>query len=266
LRKAKAKEKVVTALQKVDRTTTENLEAAHRQSTMSDALQLLGAIRATQTLGRSISAQSFRALMKFRDEGGHVALGFERFDDFLNNFPTSPMSKHQFYDRLKAIESEGDDLFDLLNTLRIPIQTRKEIGEGQIRMDGETLILGTGDRAVEVPMGDRRAVADVIRNLTEKTTKQAKQLAEQAEKIKSGEKENKTLKKSADYVMALRSHPFDQALMNLIGSFAALSLEAEKLSPAELEEKRDNALLQIATQRIHFERACGLVGPRFTEA
>src|SRR5947209_18364001 len=97
---------VERALEKVDRTTVANLDAAQRQSTMSDAFQLLGAIRAMGRLGQSITAQTFRALIAFREEKGHEAVGFNRFDDFLENHPDSPMTKHQFYDRLAAIERE----------------------------------------------------------------------------------------------------------------------------------------------------------------
>lgn len=256
---------VQQALQKVDRVASETLEAAQKQASMSDALQLLGAIRATQSLGSSITAQSFRALIQFRDAKGHEALGFDRFDDFLNEFPTSPMSKSQFYERLHAIEREGDTLFDLLNTLRVPLATRKQIREGEIRVEGELLLLGSNDKQVEIPLADSRAVAGVIRDLAETTASQAVKIAKQQEKIKKGSEELKNQKKRFDQQSSYQQPPYEQALFNLIGAFTVLYKELEELPAHERREKRAYTLKQIADQRLRLEELFNLKAPKLTE-
>jgi hypothetical protein len=256
---------VQTALAKVDRATVENLEAAHKQSSMSDALQLLGAIRATQTLGLSISAQSFRALIRFRDEKGHEALSFSRFDDFLENFPTSPMSKSQFYERLNAIEREGDDMFDLLNSMKIPLSTRKQLREGLIRVEGEIIVLGENDKEVQIPLNDSRAVAGVLRDLAEKTAAQLKQIAKQSETIKKGKEELKAKQQQLDQSASYAQPPYERALFNLIGAFTVLRNELEGLPAHERKQKRDYTLKQIADQRLLLEELFNIKAPKLSK-
>ncbi len=254
---SKSSKNVATTLQKVEAATVRNLQAAGREAAIFETGQLLGAIRATQNLGRHISSQSFRALMLFRDEKGHEALGFERFDDFLNNHPDAPMTKHQFYERLSALEREGDAAFDLLNSLRIPIAARKQIGNGQVRIEGETVVVGLEDKEVAIPISDRAKVTEVLRELAAKT-------AEQRRTIERGKTEVTKLKKKLDTAKqsgATGNSPFDHALLNLLGAFTALISEVENLSPDEIEERRSTMFIQLTNQRLRLEEAFGLKAP-----
>ena len=245
--------KAETALQKVEDIALRNIQAAGREATIFETGQLLGAIRATQNLGRHISAQSFRALILFRDEKGHEALGFERFDDFLNNHPDAPMTKHQFYERLSALEREGDAAFDLLNSLKIPASLRKQIGDGQIKIQGEMVIVGVEDKEVEIPINDRARVTEVLREL-------ASTSATQRRTIERGQKEVTSLKKKLDTAKQSGTSgisPFNQAAATLLGAFTALTAEAEKLPEDQREEKLNSILPLIATQRMRLEEAFG---------
>ncbi len=250
---SKSGKAVATALEKVDTTTKRALEGAARNAALVQSGQRLGAIRVTQNLGQHISAQSFRALILFRDEKDFEALGFARFDDFLNQHPDSPMTKNQFYDRLNALEREGDSAFDLLNSLGIPISARKQLGDGDVRVDGETVLIGSKDGEIAIPLNDGKRVTEVLREL-------ASNNAQQKRTIDRGKKELTTAKRKIDEAKragASGRSPFDQALAMLLGGYTALIEEVGKLPEAEKEKRYHAALPLIAGQRMLLEEAFG---------
>jgi hypothetical protein len=213
---------------------------------MADGLKLLGAVQAGLNISKSVSARSIRVLQDFLEAKGYEAFGHESLTDFLNNSPHSPMSKSQYYDRLEILDKEGDTTFDLLNNLRIPVAARKLLGNGQVRIEGDLITIGEES----FQASDRSRVKQAIQSLAE-------QVDTSKEIIKKGEKEVQKWKKKADQASqsGASSSSYDHALLNLLGAFAALIMEVEKLSEDQREEKLHVTLPQIANQRLRLEEA-----------
>jgi hypothetical protein len=244
-------ERIERGLQVVENTAVKSLESASTRAKLIEASQLLGAVRATNTLGRNIAAQSFRGLMLFRDRKDHEAFGFERFDDFLNEHPQSPMTKNQFYDRLNVIEREGDEAFDLLNSLRVPLSTRKLLASGVVQIDNDVITIG--EETINV--ADSTRVMEALKILARKGD-------EQKRTIDRGKKEVKSLKKQLDQAehgpqAHKDSTPYGNALVVAICALTALAGEADKLPMDEMMAVRDNCRMLIRERAHHLECLLG---------
>ena len=97
------------------------------------------------------------------------------------------MKKSVYYDRLSALEAEGDGTYNLLNNLGVPLSKRKLLTDGTVQVEGDMLVVG----AERIPLHDRHRVVEAIRTLADETTRQAK-------KIEKGTEENKKLKRERD--------------------------------------------------------------------
>lgn len=225
------------------------LLAAQISGEAAEGLMLLGAVQAGLNISKSVSARAVRVLQSFLDAKGYESFGHESLTDFLNNSPFSPMTKNQYYDRLEILEREGDATFDLLNQMRIPVAVRKQIGDGNIKLEGDKIIIGNE----EIPVTETKRVKAVLRALADES-------AQKARTIERGKTEVTKLKKKLDEAKrsgATAGSPYEQALLTLLGAFDALITQAESLSDEEREEKLSNTLQQIASQRLRLEEAFG---------
>lgn len=228
----------------------------HSHDRAIDAAMKLGAIgmmnNIAATLASQLGSQAIRALEHFADTKGHEALGFERFDDFLNESPYSPMTKHQYYERRAALEKEGDQLFDVLNTMRIPVSARKQLSAGAVQIEGDDIVVGGN---VRIPVGNAVAVKELIKDLASETSRQAK-------KIEKGEAQNKKLKQQRDDLKkrggSASLDDYDQALLNLLGAYANLISLGFGLVDAERLQKREYTFVRLADLRLQLEEALGV--------
>ena len=227
----------------------ESLTVARISEEAADALKLLGAVQAGLNISKSVSARSIRALQSFLDSEGYKVLGHDNLTDFLNNSPHSPMTKNQYYDRLEILDREGDATFDLLNQMRIPVAVRKQIGDGNIKLEGDKIIIGTE----EIPVSDTKKVKEIVRTLVDETATQKRTIERGKNEVTKFKKKLDTAKQSG----ATAGSPFEQALLTLLGAFNLLITEVEKLSEEEREEKLSIVLAQIANQRLRLEEAFG---------
>lgn len=161
-----------------------------------DAILLLGGIDAVGKVSAVLGAQSFRALQNFRDRKGYIALGYERFDDFLDKWPRSPMSKNEFYRRQTLLENEGDAAFEFLNGLGISLQARRALKKGEVAVEGDKVIVGDQEIAIH----DTHQIKNVVKLLADKA-------AEQQRTIQRGKDEIKVLKKRIDETPASTDGP-----------------------------------------------------------
>ncbi|MBD0370301.1 MAG: hypothetical protein ICV60_05660 [Pyrinomonadaceae bacterium] len=231
---------------------SEKLASVQLTEEAAEGLKLLGAVQAGLNIGKSVSARSIRVLQSFLDAEGYKVLGHDSLKDFLDNSPHSPMSKNQYYDRLEILKREGDATFDLLNQMRIPVAARKQIGNGNIKIEGDKIIIGEE----EIPVSDTKRVKAVVQELVN-------EVATNKHTIERGESEVKKYKKKLDDAKrsgATAGSPFDLALLTLLGAFNQLITEVETLSDEEREEKLQIALPQIANQRLRLEEAFGFNG------
>ena len=109
------------------------------------ALLFLGGMRAADRIASALSAQVMANLIAFEKEKMHEQMGYKRFAEFLDRSPYSPMTKHQFYKRREIFDREGEQVFDLMNEIGLPLARRKLLGRGAVRVEGETVIVNDGD-------------------------------------------------------------------------------------------------------------------------
>lgn len=202
--------------------------------------KMLGAITAMDALARSFSAsmssQALRGLEKIEQEKLYLSLGYETFVEFLNS-DDSPVTKSQYYERIKLLNSEGDQLYDTLSQLSFPVSKRKLLGKGAIAVEGETVIVTTDDGEQQIELSDRNRLLQTISALADQNADKSKKLDKQtAELEKSGEK----LKKKDEEIERLKASKavapdstHSRAVMNLISAFGVMVTEAESLSPIE---------------------------------
>jgi hypothetical protein len=195
-----------------------------RERTVGDAM-VLGAVSATMSIGRSLSLGAFQRLRKFIDEESFKQLGYQTVVEFLNS-DHSPVTKSQYYERLNALSKEGEEVFDLLNSMDISLSNRKLLAKGEIRIDGEEVVVGREEREERIAVSDRLGVKTLIATLAEAKARGEQRIAEQERKIKRGEKDvEKYKRKLADAERRggpTSGTPHGQALLTLVGAYANL--------------------------------------------
>lgn len=257
--KDKPAAKLALAKEEVGQKAQTALDARQSHDKAVDAAMKIGAIGMMNTiaekLATQLSSQALRALEHFAETKGHEALGFERFDDFLNESPYSPMTKHQYYERRAVLDKESDQVFDVLNSMRIPVSARKLLTEGAVQIEGDEIVVGGN---VRVPINNAAAVKNLIKELASETARQSK-------KIERGEEQNKKLKKKLDERKQAGNgaalSDYDQALLNLLGAYSNLVALAFELKDPERLEKRDYTFARLADQRLQLEEALGVHAP-----
>lgn len=154
-------------------------------SERDSALLFLGGMRAADRIAAALSAQVMSNLIAFEREKMHEACGFTRFAEFLDRSPYSPMTKHQFYKRREVFEREGEQVFDLMNEIGLPLARRKLLGRGQVRVEGETIVVQDGDDEISIELADRARILETLSALADANAEKANALSA-ARKITSG--------------------------------------------------------------------------------
>jgi hypothetical protein len=217
-------------------------EAAERDA----MLIMLGRAQASDSISVTLSAQVIRGLEFIEETKKYRTLGYERFTDFLKHCGLSNMTKNRYYDRKKLLDREGDPLFDVLTVSGIPISTRKLLADGDVRLDGDKLIVKIDDEEVILEKSNFTGIASAITTL-------AASLADNRKKIEKGEADYRKLKEkfleveeSAGSGSAIPD--LDKAHMVACGAIAALVDEIAKLKPADCQAYLDGPFNLLATQ------------------
>jgi hypothetical protein len=244
------------------------VQAIQEQKGLVETGMLLGATSALRNLASSMTTQAIRALQHFRDTKQHEKLGYTRFDDFLNKYTYSPMTYKQFNEREKILALEGDAAFDLLNDLQVPLQARKLLSAGTVRVEGDEIIIGRFDEGHTVSVAsvkDRTRIAEIIKTLANENEANTRVITDQREKIKKGSQELKKARKALDdAVSPYAQAPYEKALFTVIGAFSNLCDELEELLPHERKEKRDYTFKQISDQRLRLEELFDVKAPKLS--
>lgn len=233
----------------------EQAAASNGEVRQAEALMFLGGIGAIRSLADKLSSQTIRALEVFGESKGYETLGYANFVDFLNTSPYSPMTKSQYYDRLNALESEGDSTYDLLNNLGVPLSKRKLLTEGDVQLDGDTLVIGQQ----RVPVNDRQRVVEAVRLLVAASQHQAKKIEKGTEQLTKVRKERDDLKKRGGSGGSLDE--FDSALLAALGALTNLNALAFNLTDPERLQKREYTFERLAEARLDLEEALGVSAP-----
>lgn len=199
------------------------------------SLLLLGGMRAADRIASALSAQVMANLIAFEKEKMHEQMGYRRFVDFLERSPYSPMTKHQFYKRREIFEREGEEVFDLMNDIGLPLARRKMLGRGQVRLEGETVIVKDGGDELSIGLDDRGRILETLSALADAN-------AEKAKKLERGQEDYERLKRKLASAREEKEAPDKDELERVtLSATAMLSALAGMLRDAS-EERREKFL------------------------
>jgi hypothetical protein len=218
------------------------------------ALLFLGGMRAADRISAALSAQVMANLIAFEKERMHESMGYTRFAEFLDRSPYSPMTKHQFYKRREIFEREGEQVFDLMNDIGLPLARRKLLGRGAVRLEGETVIVLDGEEEVTIEINDRARILETLSALADAN-------AEKARRLEVGREDYERLKRRmAEEAPAAIPHDRDELERVGLTATAMLSALAALLIDAP-EERREyflnNNLGLLAAQYRRVNEALG---------
>jgi hypothetical protein len=237
----------------------EHLDAAHADyiaDAKEKATLLLGGLNALNTLANNVSAKVIATLQQVRDEHIYRAFGFDRFDDFLDQHPYAPMGYRAFNTAEKLLKAEGEQLFDLMNGLKIPAYKRKQLGAGLVELDAES-----GQVFVTLPPADDKqpeqvaiALNDRTQLLNALTLAVDQNAAARQDKERAEKKQAKAEKELAEALAAAPSgvspdslsHPHKTAALTVFGALEELAAEAEKLTPTEQQTYAPRVFAHLA--------------------
>ncbi|MCC6328954.1 MAG: hypothetical protein IT174_10590 [Acidobacteria bacterium] len=210
------------------------------------ALLLLGRIQATDRIANNLTAEVVRTLILIEECKAYRALGYQQFVDYLADSDVSVMTKHEFYNRKKLLETEGDELFDLFSISGIPLHKRKLLAAGQVEISAEGIYVHTDSGDVHVGHGETTRFIELVSAL-------AKSNADKTKKLEKGKDDFRRLK---ERLLKIEDDPasgrtvstFDQVHTVAIGGLAALAAELEQATEAELLQYADGQLLLLASQ------------------
>jgi hypothetical protein len=189
--------------QAAEQNITTSLMANADKDSERKALLRLGAVGAIGRLAQNLNAQTIRALQDVRENKDFEALGFSRFDDFLNESEIAPMTYRQFYDREKLLLQEGDHVFDLMNSLKLSHKQRRLLGAGHIQIDEAkgTVIIVTGEdleeETEEIELNDRTRLLQTLSALADQAALLNQKNSKQKQQIERGENQVEELKKNS---------------------------------------------------------------------
>lgn len=230
--------------------------SAHEQNKRDIALKFLGGIAVTNRIAQTLSAETLRALIQFQENKEYEIFGYDNFVAFLNESEHAPMTKNQFYDRKAILEKEGDPAFNLFNELGIPLHKRKLLGKGHIQLDGDTVIVVTGEfgeeKTEEIDITDRARLLETLSALADANADKSKKLDKKQAQLEKAEAEIKRLDEENDDILAHNKtdllDPHAAALLNLVGAFNQLKITAEQLPEAEKSQFAPRVFQTIAAQ------------------
>lgn len=219
--------------QALEKAETPAAGSLQEQQSRDTTLLALGAINAMTAIAQTLNSNLIRGLQTIRDKGLYRALGYERFDFFLDLYEYSPMKYKKFNYIEKQFKAEGDEVFDLLNSLNVPMSTRKLIAEseaGAIVIEGDEIFIGD-ERA---DLSNLPVIKTLVKKLASANEKfhenkkvQDTKIERLEEQIETGTKEFEELRRAVDAQQ--EGTPYEQKLMKAHAALIALAIEAKKL-------------------------------------
>lgn len=242
---------------------TQVLEQADTQADQSHrdrAMLLLGAMGAVSHISDVLNAKMLRALQQFQEEKQYEALGFARFDFFLDLSPHSPMSSDKYYRQVKLLEAEGDMGFDLMNSLKIPKTVRRQLPGGTVTVQGD--FVQVGDEKVSITDTDR--LRQLIKDQADANVRLTRELEEGRREFT---KMRKQLDKSAPDPSPVSAFPpqakklpgLAEALGTYYAACSMLEIEIKKLPPDMREGMLSSLIRDLARCDSRIQHAMGLI-------
>lgn len=218
-----------------------------QRKVQSDSLAfLLGGIDAVQAIKFNLESALIINIQHIRDARLYLAGGFERFEDFLDRHRHSPMTYRKFNELEGFFKKEGAPLFDILQGSGLSVRQRQSIGKGNVRLEGDKMIVQNGEELMAIDIANKPGWTDVLIALADANADKQRLLDKQAEKQEKLKNENETgkaeLEKKQREIDELKENrdPLGLALMGLMESANRLAAEVAKLSESERLERGED--------------------------
>lgn len=251
----------------LETTTQQQTEAQKDQ-----ALLMLGSIQTMGNLAQFLRANTLRALDSFKELKGHEALGYARFDDFMNKSPYSPMPYKKFNEQYNLLMAEGDEIFDLLTESKIPVTGRKMLPAGVCKVEGDELVIGE-DRfhksQVDLIAYKIKEMQRQLRTQSETIEKGKDQVQRLRKTVEEEQHKNYSLEKSLETARNnqvrtvefadIAFDPLEEALAKIDLSVREAERAIAELTPDERAEKRDEFLRTWSNCRNRLDYAWGTI-------
>ena len=230
-------------------------QAADTNTTMAHAIrsaEIVGAAKVLDHLAATLNSQAMRHWEGFQQSEGYLAYECKTFVEFLEKFRPMGLTKDKYYQRKSLLESEGDEVFDLLNQYGVPASARKQLTSGSIEISGNELVLNEQ----RVPLNDtkqvRKAISELVsqlervENKSNKTEKEIEKLKKRLEKAQQPGT-NTTLHDDSD--------PQTFAAYRLIAAYASYEAELAALDvdAANAHLERFRRQIQEAMERLLYQ-------------
>ncbi|HEV7700305.1 MAG TPA: hypothetical protein VGO43_08770 [Pyrinomonadaceae bacterium] len=208
---------------------------------LNDLYFQLGGLDAIHAISANLNGALIKRFQHIRDTRTYVAAGYDRFDDFMDKFPRSPMSYKRFNYIENIFKDLGGDVFDLTLTAGLSARQQKLLGKGNVEIDGDLVRITIGDETIESPIENRRQVLQTLKLLADSNADKSKTLERQKEKIAKHDGEKRELYDEIDRVKAaaraeVNDDPHSHAIVNL--SFAYQNLIASVDDMSEIEQQQ----------------------------
>jgi hypothetical protein len=188
-----------------------------------------------------------RELIEFEKSDGHIALGHNRWVDFLETSEYSPMTKNQYYDRKDVFEKENPDVWDRLTDLGIPISLRKRLPEGAFEIKGDSIVITGEDgstQSVGLADANRTQVIETIKILHDSILEKTKKLAKGKDDYRKLKEKYLESEESGGSAIS----PIDKAHMVACGALSALADQLADLTRENCQTYLDGPFNLLITQ------------------
>lgn len=212
------------------------LDGSQEQQKMVAAIEMVGAIGAIERLADALSAQAIQAWEQFQINEGYKVYSCNTWVEFLEKHPRLGLTKAKYYERKKLLESEGAEAYDLLNSLKVPANLRKQLTAGNLQLAGNELIVGDQ----HVPINDAKKVKQALTLVIEQMERveaKAARTDKENEKLKTKLDDAKALAREAASAVPFNDNtdPANQAYMRVVASLTELTRELSEMDTDEAE-------------------------------
>jgi hypothetical protein len=231
--------------------------AAHKEAERDRALMLVGGFNAVSKLVDVICSELIRGYEQFQKEECWRALRFQSMADFLKS-KYSRLSKNKYYELKGLLDKEGEQLFDLYSDIGLPLRIRKQLGSGQVEIEGQTVIIksDTGEET-RVDKGDWTHIVETITAAVDSKLALEKKVEKLKETVSRQDNTIRDLHNDNDRIKASKAADVDQdphsiAIVNLTFAYHAVRDAYGDMSDVEREQfaPRDFALIARLMQEL----------------
>ncbi len=226
--------------------------------------EIVGSAKITAYLSEATGKFSIVALKKFADEKLFQGYGFSSMAAFLDSQPHLP--NHATYHRQATLlEAEGEEAFNLLNSLKVPMSDRKWLTTGTIEFEGNLARIGDHEVDLGNSVGIKQLVKDLaaeIRTAAVEKEKAEGRVEKLETQVKKGTDEFRQLERNFDALNEGDAH--GKSFSRVVNALMQLRMEVES---RQFRPKEAEMYLQTLHDQICLTRdAYGLENFVFTDS